>query len=211
MAEKPHLLIVEGKDELHVVSRISESYDILENFKIEVSGSNDQAIDKFISSIFASDFNKVGVLLDFEPNQNVWGKLYNGLQSYKPYYKTIPHDPLEGGVIVEANGTNKLFDNFGIWLMPNNKDKGTLENFLLSVVNSGNVQIAFAEETLKELEKRGLDDYKPVHRNKALIHTYLAWQENPGAPYGTALKQKAFDIEHPDVQALANWLRQLFA
>jgi hypothetical protein len=95
--------------------------------------------------------------------------------------------------------------------MPNNKDKGTLEDFLKTIKGNDDALLNFAGETLTELEGSGLHKYKPVHRNKALIHTYLAWQENPGAPYGTALKQKAFDIEHPDVRALANWLRQLFA
>jgi hypothetical protein len=44
-----------------------------------------------------------------------------------------------------------------------------------------------AEAILQELEQAGLNRYISIHHPKALIHTWLAWQEKPGMPTGQAI------------------------
>jgi hypothetical protein len=48
------------------------------------------------------------------------------------------------------------------------------------------------------------------HRSKALIHTWLAWQEAPGRPFGPALRARSQDAAAPDGRALLRWLDRLF-
>jgi len=55
-------------------------------------------------------------------------------------------------------------------------------------------------------ERRFSDLAKP----KAVIHTWLAWQEEPGKPLGTAITAKYLDAGVPEVNDFINWLRQLF-
>lgn len=47
-------------------------------------------------------------------------------------------------------------------------------------------------------------------KTKAYLHTWLAWQEEPGKPMGQAITKKYVDAQAPHAQLLISWLRQLF-
>jgi hypothetical protein len=49
------------------------------------------------------------------------------------------------------------------------------------------------------------------HFTKSLIHTWLAWQDEPGTPFGLAITKRYFDSDGPHVQALLDWLTRLFS
>ena len=54
--------------------------------------------------------------------------------------------------------------------------------------------------------KFGLKD-KP----KALLHTWLAWQKNPGRPYGTAITEKYLDNPHAqEADLFLDWFKRHF-
>lgn len=40
--------------------------------------------------------------------------------------------------------------------------------------------LTIANETLHTMEEKNLNEYNPIHKSKALIHTWLSWQEEPG-------------------------------
>jgi len=46
--------------------------------------------------------------------------------------------------------------------------------------------------------------------SKAVIHTWLAWQEKPGRPLGTAITARYLDPNVPQVDVLVSWLKKLF-
>ncbi|MBX3102495.1 MAG: hypothetical protein KF690_08310 [Bacteroidetes bacterium] len=214
MENREHLLLVEGNSEKHVLYTICEKYEIPEVFDVEVAGNNEKARSKFIAEIAGSKYKKVGVVLDNELDQHVWDSFSTGLTRYAEFYEEpFPSSPLGEALIIRSNRKNLTYDDFGIWMMPDNHSKGTLENFLIQMKTGHDLLLDFSEKTLVALEeqKPRIHLYKPVHRNKALVHTYLAWQENPGSPYGLAFKQGAFDLNHHNVKALADWLHRLFA
>ena len=45
---------------------------------------------------------------------------------------------------------------------------------------------------------------------KAQLHTWLAWQEQPGTPLGLAITNRYLDANAPHAQKLMDWIRQLF-
>ncbi|WP_367881111.1 DUF3226 domain-containing protein [uncultured Duncaniella sp.] len=49
-----------------------------------------------------------------------------------------------------------------------------------------------------------------IHREKARIHSWLAWQEIPGTPMGLAITKKYLSTEPPVCQAFIQWLNSLF-
>lgn len=54
-------------------------------------------------------------------------------------------------------------------------------------------------------------DMKPVaHQPKAHIHTWLAWQEEPGTPMGLAITKRYLNADAPYVQQLMDWISRLF-
>jgi len=52
--------------------------------------------------------------------------------------------------------------------------------------------------------------FPPQHLMKAQIHTWLAWQKEPGKPMGLAIKKKYLSGNAPHAQLLMEWIKQLF-
>jgi hypothetical protein len=46
--------------------------------------------------------------------------------------------------------------------------------------------------------------------SKAIIHTWLAWQKEPGKPLGTAITARYLDPGVAEADVLVSWLKQLF-
>ena len=94
--------------------------------------------------------------------------------------------------------------------MPNNQDPGMIEDFIRFLVPEGDERLALAKETIDALEARSLQQYIPNHRAKALIHTWLAWQNNPGTPLGQAITKRYLTTDTDLCQQFATWLNRLF-
>lgn len=52
--------------------------------------------------------------------------------------------------------------------------------------------------------------FEPLKRPKVLMHTWLAWQEEPGKPYGQAITARYLDATLPTGAAFAAWLQRVF-
>lgn len=98
----------------------------------------------------------------------------------------------------------------GIWVMPDNISNGYLEHFAASLINSGDPTFEFAQEKL--VEYRGTDycNFKEVKQQKALVHTYLALQKEPGHPLGLAVKEKYLNAHSKKADAFVTWFENTF-
>ena len=94
--------------------------------------------------------------------------------------------------------------------MPNNNLEGMLEDFVLQLVSSENVLMQKAESTLSELEAEEIQQYKRVHRSKAKVHTFLAWQDEPGKPIGQAITARILNPDAEEAKAFIGWLNKLY-
>src|SRR5215471_19912039 len=85
-------------------------------------------------------------------------------------YTDFPNELSEDGTIVP--GTSGL-PSIGIWLMPNNRLVGMLEDFLSSLIREGDVLLERAISCVDGIpsEQRR---FRNTYRSKALIHTWLA-------------------------------------
>jgi hypothetical protein len=70
--------------------------------------------------------------------------------------------------------------------------------------------LRYAAECVEGAKDRGHATFKPVHLSKAILHTYLAWQNKPGQPLGRAITQKALRPHTSIADAFADWLRLVF-
>ena len=98
----------------------------------------------------------------------------------------------------------------GIWIMPNNNLEGMLEDFALKLVSPENALMQKAESVLIELEAGGIQQYKEVHRSKAKVHTFLAWQDEPGRPMGQAIAAHVLNPDAEQAKVFINWLNKLY-
>jgi hypothetical protein len=110
-----------------------------------------------------------------------------------------------GGLIIarHVGGPSRL----GVWLMPDNRLPGMMEDFLLSLANPDDKLKRHAEEVIETLPARR---FPKVHYPKALLHTWLAWQEEPGTRPGLAITRKLLRHDRAEGQRFLTWLKELF-
>jgi hypothetical protein len=94
--------------------------------------------------------------------------------------------------------------------MPNNNDKGMLEDFVSFLISEDDKLLPKVDNALSEIEKEELNQYKEIHKSKARIHTWLAWQEDPGTPMGLAITKKYLSTTPIICQDFISWLNKLF-
>ena len=93
--------------------------------------------------------------------------------------------------------------------MPDNSAAGMLEDFVGSFISKDDVLWEHAAECVDAAMM--LDCRFPVgQRSKALIHTWLSWQREPGTPLGLAIKNHELNPDAPEAVRLVEWLRRLF-
>jgi hypothetical protein len=117
----------------------------------------------------------------------------------------LPQLPIASGMILSPNDLPRV----GIWIMPDNQLPGMLEDFAARLVAPSDSLWRRAELTVDAIpaEKRRF----PAERiAKAKLHTFLAWQEEPGKPIGLAITAKYLDPNAIQAQQFIDWLRTLF-
>lgn len=209
----PKKLLVEGNDDLHVVAHIRNNFTLDDNFEIVDCRSVDKIKPKLLSYFKARNVEIIGIIVDADAETNNagealrarWDSLHDVLtkQGYDVPKQTDPN-----GAIIPAVGRNP---KIGIWLMPDNiQQPGMLEHFVATLIPPNDKLKPIAEETIAQLEADGLNKYKSIHTSKALIHTWLAWQEDPGTPMGLAITKTYLDYNTVLCQRFAKWLDSLF-
>lgn len=110
-----------------------------------------------------------------------------------------------GGLILQAKSIR-----LGAWIMPDNKSKGMLEDFAISLVpGTANALWNFGQKSADDAKKNGAS-FKKVHTEKAYIHTWLSWQDPPGERIGNAITKRMLDNNTPAAMTFVAWFRSLF-
>jgi hypothetical protein len=112
--------------------------------------------------------------------------------------------PLDGFVGKSADGCR-----VGVWMMPDNHGTGGLESFLLKLVPSTDPLRRYASRACFRAKALGAP-FKQAHFEKARIHTWLAWQDEPGHPFGTSLHKGVFDHECSLAMRFVRWFKELY-
>ena len=99
---------------------------------------------------------------------------------------------------------------FGVWIMPDNRFSGMLEDFLIRLIPEDSRGLyGLAGRCVAEAARSGAP-FKDVHKVKAEIHTWLAWQDEPGRQLHEAVHHQVLDPERPESQPFVDWFRRLF-
>ncbi|GHV31301.1 hypothetical protein FACS1894177_05560 [Bacteroidia bacterium] len=196
-------LLVEGNDDQHVVWALCVKFKITENFDVIDCESIDGVKEEFSIRNKQLGTKIIGIIVDADTDlQARWNSLKNILVS-KGF--NIPDNLPKEGLIVE-NKTRKV----GVWIMPDNNTNGMLEDFISFLVPEDDKLIPVVDNTLANIENQKLNKYSDVHKSKAKIHTWLAWQENPGSPMGQSITKRYLSTDDELCQNFVNWLRKLF-
>jgi len=206
------ILLVEGKDDQHVVYAIRDSHEIDKNsFIIQEKQGIDNLFEGLEVNLIegSSAIERIGIVIDADQDLHAgWRKTLNILR--KAGYQNLPAQP-------EANGTiigQDFKPTFGVWIMPDNQIRGMLEDFLEFLVPDKDKNevwtkaVKCSQEILDEIEEE--KRFSKIHLSKAQIHAYLAWQNEPGKPFGTAITAKYLQADNPHCEKFVEWLKRLF-
>lgn len=201
------VLLVEGTDDVHVIKHICGNRGVNPIDEIAPQQSVEQLLENLPVRLKESDIEVLGIVLDADTDfAGRWEALKHRLT--QAGYGNVPQHPDPSGTILSPPA-NTLLPRFGVWIMPDNQSAGILENFLRFLVPAGSQLFCHAQSSVASIpvaERR----FNELDEPKAVIHTWLAWQAEPGRPLGTAITAKFLDPNVPTVDVLVAWLNALF-
>lgn len=206
--DRPYKLFVEGSDDMHVILHLMSrhGYDWgdapTRRTDIENSGGYFRLLEA--SPVAAKSYSRLGFVLDADLHPTArWQSLRDRLLTVNV---TLPATPFPHGTIVDGF---KPGWRVGAWLMPDNVERGAIEDFLAELISSSDSIWPFAQEATDRAAEIGAP-YPPKDGLKCKLHTWLSWQEVPGRPYGTALEARYFQDSSPTAKDFVEWFRNLF-
>lgn len=224
---KKKILLVEGVNDAHVILALLGANEIsakFRNYPTKIKGYEEsnaieirekggieevKKFDKLLESLeteIKANQDFLGIVVDADTNIDTrWLSIVNRLK--KAGYLGVSEKPIEEGLILESVD---FLPKVGIWIMPNNKLLGKIEDFIRLLV-------AQEKEPLWKIAEKSVTQIPKEHKLfaekdliKAQIHTFLAWQDEPGRPMGESITRRYFQPKAPEAQNFVNWLKLLF-
>ncbi len=207
----PRQLLVEGKNDRHVIWALCKQYNLPETFSVEVPQGGTEGIEALLEGLPAmlreANLETLGIVVDADRDLAArWQALGERLKAAG--YPSIPEFPPPEGWVCPSPDPYK--PRVGVWLMPDNQLPGMLEDFIAHLIPTNDSLRPKAESILQEIERDGINRYSLVHRPKAFIHSWLAWQETPGMPMGQAITAGVLRYDSPIALIFVRWLNILF-
>lgn len=201
-------LLVEGKNDQHVVWALCQKHNIPQVFTVEVpseSGGIDPLLESIPVRLKIARLRALGIVIDADTDLDArWMSVRDRL--IQSGYEKIPKILDATGMILHEEGKPDI----GVWVMPNNSLPGMLEDFLAYLIPENDPLAKTADSVLDDIEQQSIANYSSVHRPKAFIHTWLAWQETPGQPMGQAITANALQGHADLALVFVSWLHKLF-
>lgn len=229
MTGEPLLLFVEGDNDGHAVSHLLvqhgfkyvlpeqdgrrprfpriQAADSATVIEVRWAGDVKQVLAAISTVVKVSVNRAVGFVIDADQSlENRWKEV--SLEAAKVGL-TLPDTPPPTGFV----GMSPTFQaRVGVWLMPDNRSGGKVEDFLLPLIPDGQRPLLdFASEKTDEARQSHGAEFEEKDRSKAVIQTWLAWQREPGHPYGRAVDKRYFRHDAPAADAFVSWIRQVFS
>ena len=202
---KPHprLLIVEGADDDHVIRHASERSGVAISFAIDACGGLSNLLSRMRTELRARDRESLGFVLDANnhPEQR-WESISSRLSRAGI---EAPWQPDPNGTIIPGDELNPTV---GIWMMPDNKSPGELEDFVARMIPRN--------DYIWPLSKAYIEGISIEHRLfgtkevRAKVLSWIATREDPGF-MGQAIARGDLNTDTPLCQTFTAWLNRLFA
>lgn len=222
---KKQLLIVEGKEDAIVIGTLVKNKAL---FIVEfpqrhekrgslpiVQGRNYEGVSTLLENLEAdlavdlkAGYTDIALVLDADKEMHSqWQAVKNRLLKLD---FNMPEHPHTEGVLAfhQTDDTVKI----GVWLMPDNRSNGMLEDFVKMLVPDNDLMLVKATKIVNEIkvEIAEINRFRDVHLAKAEIHTWLAWQQEPGSPMGQAIIKKYLSTDNDVCESFLDWLKSVF-
>jgi len=217
--ESESLLLVEGRNDSNAVFQLVRlRYGKDPAFGISDCGGAEGVLRNLSGRLAEgnSPQSVLGLILDTDIEgstevdavQRRWAQLKNKITTGYDLPDIFP----DSGLIIDpmpGRRSKGMLPRIGVWLMPNNKAFGMFEDLLMESL--GVNEKDYTSKVVKQAKIDGIATFHDSHLSKAVIRTFIAWQEPPDVQYlGLAIKEGHFqNIEAACAQFL-DWLGRLF-
>ena len=188
MAQRePSILRVEGKDDVHAIRHLLFRHALdCESIPVDIksadidgdesTGGRSPLLEGMQIEVMSSTGRSVGFVLDADEDAgDRWNAVCHRLKGVGLRLPSqIPYE----GFVGEAS---TIRARVGVWLMPDNRRSGALEEFLQDLVHSNDSLLPIAERSTHDAKNQGAR-FPDTALLKAVLHAWLAWQGKPGCP-----------------------------
>lgn len=213
------ILLVEGKDDQHVMWNLLDVRGIPDSFEVVCPGVGrgtsdgggvEQLLGSLVYRLASSELERLAVVLDANDKGPVarWNALRDRLIGGG--YSDIPATLGEHGIVFELSLQPKTPRSvrFAAWVMPDNRRSGMLEDFVADLIREDDVMLPFVDRFLDSIPENKRR-FSQAHHAKARIHSWLAVGQRPGRPIGQAIKADGqLDVNSETVQPFVDWLNR---
>ena len=194
------VLLVEGQDDKHVVRHLSRRHDDMPEFCIFDKGGIQDLLEDIGLELRVPGRQALGIVVDANDDLNArWNAVVARL---KEENIEISGSRSPSGSIVEST------PRVGIWLMPDNRTPGELEDFVTEMIPD--------DDPIWPRARRYIDGIPEADRKfsekkipRARIHAWLATREDPRR-MGAAIGARDLRVDGVLSTKFAEWLRRLF-
>ena len=202
-ASLPIAMLVEGDDDFNVVYRIA-ALSSIPQFHIRQAGGINTLLALIDSQVRIEHRQALGILVDANDDPTArWQAISHRLA---PLGITLPQTPDPTGTIIPAQ--NDL-PRIGVWLWPDNRNPGELEDFIISLIPENDPVWPLSEDYINNILTRQLNKFTPGKKSRAQVHAWLAVREDPRR-MGQAIEYDDLNPNAPPFAAFATWLTRLF-
>ena len=185
-------LLLEGNNDVHVAATIwkrklgSEPMIFFKGIDCKGIGNMPERIE----AEMMAGLDALGIVIDADTDLRKSWKMVK--KSLADFGIPMPDLPPPDGFFSSTHEirAGETPQKIGVWVMPNNQLPGKIEDFLEMLIPTGDELLPEVNTALAKIEADKKQKYAEKDRPKAFMHTWLAWQETPGMPYGQAITMK---------------------
>lgn len=212
-------LLVEGNDDQYVLRNLMRHHHLPcaipkqeepigeDDIVVDGQGGIERLLEALLVYYDDPVLERLGIVVDADTDISArWMALCERLVKFGDVNVPVKPDP--NGTILSVGQPGRTI-RVGVWLMPDNTLPGMLENFVSFLVPPDDSLWSWAGQCVKRIPE-GERRFPCERRIKAHLHTWLAWQEEPGKPMGLAITARYLKAGVLQTQQLVDWVNLLF-
>lgn len=199
-SDEERVLLVEGRDDMHVVLHLSRSSLKMPPFSIREKDGVPALVRSIRGEILVEERTALGILVDANDDPNArWQAVVDRIRAtgMEP-----PSSPDPGGTIIAGR------PRVGIWMMPDNKSPGELEDFIAEMIPHDDAVWPLSEDYVNGIPEadRKFAEGKTL---RAKVNAWLATRSDP-RPMGLAIGAGDLNTQGEVSNRFVSWLRRLY-
>lgn len=195
------VLLVEGLDDKHVVRHLCYKIGLKQDFYTRNMGSITKLLPVIIPQIKAPGLNTIGIIVDANSDMNSrWRAISDRLRQAN--IELPPDGPFSEGTIIPG------VPRIGIWLMPDNRSPGELEDFVQTMIPVDDPVWPMSKQYIDGIPN-ALRKFEKKKKSRAELYAWLATRKKPKL-MGIAIKAKDLRIDGALCRSFAAWMQRLF-